>query len=117
MRVRQAVLAALLLAACTPSPSPRRIAAMQAFVGQSEVTVVQAMGVPTRSFEADGHRFLAYDERRVVLMTPAPGPGWWGPPYMWQSTPPYAYETGCETTFDVVSGIVRAFSLRGPDCR
>ena len=104
-------------AACTPSPSPQRVAAMQALVGRSETDLVHVMGVPTRSFEAEGHLYLAYDQRRLVLLSPAPGPGWWGPPYVWQSAPSYAYETGCETTFDVVGGKVAAFSLRGPDCR
>ena len=57
-----------LLAACTqPTPQDRQ-AALQPLVGQSETDLVRRMGVPTRSVDVDGHRFLAYLQRDVTVL-------------------------------------------------
>ncbi|NVN13809.1 hypothetical protein, partial [Nguyenibacter vanlangensis] len=69
-------LAALLaLTACeVPSPEQRRL--LNSMVGRQEVDVIRTFGVPTRSYEAQGHTFLAYIDRETSY---SPGGGWgWG---------------------------------------
>ncbi len=74
------------------------------------------MGVPARTYETGGVKYLAYDEHRVdiVAASPSYGPfwnGWYGGGF-----PPQVVELRCETTFEVSSGIVKAFTLRGNAC-
>jgi len=108
-----------LLAGCnTPTP-PDRQAALDQLVGQSEADVVRQMGIPTRAFETDGHRFLAYLERRVDV-TPGTGPwapfwGHWGGSYG-PDVPPAVVDYSCETTFEITGGKVQSFQRRGNAC-
>lgn len=112
-----------LLAACVSPADLRaeREAQLGGFIGQTEADLVRALGVPSRQFEADGRRFLAYIERRVDLV-----PGYmpfrpygygfgngfgYGPGF-----PPQAIERSCETTFESVGGKVSGYSLRGNAC-
>jgi hypothetical protein len=106
-----AFLCAALLAACTDGRA-ERMAAMNQFVGQPEQTLLLKLGVPTRSYDAGGMRFLAYDERRTEVIPPPPtfGPWWWAP------QPAQVVERWCETTFQVANGVVRSFTLRGNSC-
>jgi hypothetical protein len=91
---------------------------MAHFVGQSEADLVRQLGVPSRSYDVDGQRFLAYTERRLDV-TPGfyPGP-WWGPwgPWGYPLVPQQVVEYGCETTFDIAAGKVQSFTIRGNDC-
>jgi len=107
------------LAGCGPSLQERE-AAMNRFIGQPEAVLVQQMGVPSRTYEAGGVKFLAYDERRLDY---APGfygggpwgyPGWYG--YGYATFPPTTVERICETTFEVVGSVVQRVSLRGNAC-
>jgi hypothetical protein len=109
-------LAALLIggalpAACTDD-SAARMAALNRLVGQPEQTLLQTMGVPTRSYETDGAKFLAYDESRVDFIPGVPGIGIMHAGAM----PPQTIERWCETTFQVAQGTVRSFTLRGNAC-
>jgi len=119
MRRRLIALAMLpALAACAmPNRLAEREAMLGSFIGQSEADVVRDLGVPSRVFEADGHRFLAYLERRVEYV-----PGYtpfrpyrygfgYGPGF-----PPDIIQRSCETTFEVVNGKVFSFALRGNAC-
>jgi hypothetical protein len=71
--------------------------------------------VPTRTYEAEGTKYLAYTESRVEIVPGAPyGPmpwGWYGPAF-----PPQAVTLTCETTFAVSAGVVRSFTLHGNAC-
>ncbi|MBU6498555.1 MAG: hypothetical protein KGJ41_00535 [Rhodospirillales bacterium] len=118
------VLSLLLLPLFLPlSGCANGLAARQAdlarFVGQSETTLVQELGVPTRSFESGGHRFLAYVEQRTDVLPGVPylNP-WapWGGPWGYDFGPSRVVTSACETTFDIVGGTVRGFSLRGNAC-
>lgn len=111
--LRRAALAAccVLPAACADDQAAR-IAALDRFVGQPEQTLLQTMGVPTRSYDADGVKYLAYDERRVEIISGTPGVGVWRAGAM----PPQRIELWCETTFQVAQGVVRSFTLRGNAC-
>ena len=107
-----ALLACLALPASCADAGAERVAALNKLVGQPEETLLQAMGVPTRSYDADGVRFLAYDQRRVVIIPGTPGFGWWNN----GAIPPQPVEQWCETTFQVAQGTVRSFTLRGNAC-
>jgi len=71
------VLACCALPAACADQTAARMAALNQLVGQPEQTLLQTMGVPTRSYDADGTRFLAYDERRVDFIPGVPGVGVW----------------------------------------
>jgi hypothetical protein len=115
-----ALIAAPLLAACAaPTPPVDRQAAAAGMVGQSEVDLVRQMGVPTRSFDSDGRRYVAYLERRVNVTQ---GSGVWAP--FWKhwvggygpDVAPEVVDYTCETTFEIDGGKVRWFTLRGNAC-
>ena len=53
-----------LLAACA-YPSPQHVQALDALIGKSETDLVRARGVPTKTYETGGLKFLAYDMHRI----------------------------------------------------
>ncbi len=122
---------ALLLSACASHSLERRQALLAPLVGQSEADLVRQLGVPSRTLETDGHRFLAYTERRAEVIPAASG--FVGAPFPFRgfggfggfggfddfegtSFPPALIQHVCETTFEIVAGRVAGFSLRGDDC-
>jgi hypothetical protein len=112
----------LSLGACVLGPT--RAEQMTAYVGQPVTTLIAGMGVPNRTYDADGVHYLAYDEQRLDVLpgsaygygpwSPGLGPfGYgWGPP----AIPPTIVQRGCETTFLVADNVVRSFTLRGNAC-
>ena len=115
--MRRAILLVLagLVAGCVDQLAARE-AYLSRFVGQPESTLVQQMGVPTRSFETGGVRYLAYNEHRINLIPTFPSyspffTGWYGGGF-----PSQVVELQCETTFEVADGTVKAFTLRGNAC-
>jgi len=115
------LIAVPLLAGCaTAKPPVDQQAAAGNLVGQSEADLVRQMGVPTRAFQTDGHRFLAYLERRVDI-SPGTGPwapfwGHWGGGSYGPDVPPEVTDYTCETTFEVTGGRVQSFQRRGNAC-
>ena len=117
------LIAASALGACATGPS--RIEVLQSYVGQPVAVLIAGLGVPNRTYEANGVRYLAYSEQRVDILPGSYGGPWgyspWGygpygygwPPPMF---PPTVVTWACETTFQVQDDIVRAFSLRGNAC-
>ena len=100
---------------CTNQLAERQ-AYLNQFIGQPERALVQQMGVPARSIETGGVRYLAYDEQRIDIVSSGPtfAPyylGWYG-----ASFPPQVIEWKCETTFEVAGGTVQSFMLRGNAC-
>ena len=117
MNTRNALRLGIVLACCAlpvacADDTAARMAALSHFVGQPEQTLVQVMGVPTRSYDADGTKFLAYDERRVDFIPGVPGVGVWSA----GGVPPQRIERWCETTFQVAQAVVQSFTLRGNAC-
>ena len=109
------VFAVAALAGCT-NLLEQREAYLRQFIGQPDSALVQQMGVPNRSYETGGVKYLAYDEHRIDIV---PGPPTFAPTYMgWYNGgfPPQVVELTCETTFQVSGGTVRAFTLRGNAC-
>lgn len=94
-----------------------RQAELSHWVGQPETTLLGRFGAPNRTYETGGMKFLTYDERHVDVVPN--GPYWWGGPGPFFYPDPYpvtVFDRACDTTFTVVQGVVRAFSLRGNAC-
>lgn len=125
------------LAACTgPTKEQRR--QLDALVGRTEVDVVRAYGVPTRTFIAGDRLFLAYIDTQTYYSPGSMGwgwgwdgwgggwggwgPGWgggWGPGWGggWGGGfPPSYYNSSCQTTFELSAGLVRSWTMRGDGC-
>lgn len=105
------IMAAATLAGCETGPSRQDFLA--SLVGHPESDAIRALGAPTNLIEANGHRFLAYQDSGVSYAPSAPfGPFGYG----------YYYPIGipivrtCETTLEVVGGKVASWTLRGNSC-
>ena len=113
--------AALLLAGC--STQPRREAYLNTLVGVSDTELVHQLGVPSRTVETPGHKFLAYREEHISSFG-----GGIGSPFLYGGGlygvgfgyfggfPQDVVQYVCDTTFDVVDGRVTNWSLRGNGC-
>ncbi len=105
-------------------PNPQHVAATNALVGKSETDLVHALGVPSRTYETGGHKFLAYNRSKLETIPGDPGfgpwGGWgWGGGFGWGGWggfPPEIVQRDCETTFDLLGGVVQSWSFRGNDC-
>lgn len=123
-RAALALVLAFGLGACAFPTREAYDAQMAALVGRSEAELVGALGVPVRTHEAGGLRFLEYERRRVVG-TPAGGAGFgrFGYPYGYGYGAGFGYggtfvdTRECSTTFTLRGGRVERFSRRGDDCR
>ncbi len=116
--VRRIVLCVLLvsMAGCVDRLAARQ-AQLNQLVGKPEVVLIQAMGVPTRTYEAGGVKFLAYDEQRLEILPGSPFYYGSGPyPGFYGGFPPQAITLVCNTTFSVVNGAVSGVVLRGNAC-
>jgi hypothetical protein len=120
MRATCLALTAILLAGCVRLPGRR--ADLDQLVGQSDTLVARVMGVPDRSFEAGGHRFLAYVERHQASFAGYDmydGYGRYGRlgyRRLGFEASPELYERTCETTFELEAGRVLSYTLRGNAC-
>ena len=110
-------LALILLAVlCACSTAADRAAYLNALVGHSEADAVRQLGVPSRTFEAGGRRFLAYDARQsatfygIAVVGGYYGSGWY------PGFPDEVVTRQCETTLEVANDRVVTWSLRGPAC-
>ncbi|QEO16771.1 hypothetical protein [Acetobacter vaccinii] len=124
----------LALAACqVPSPQERKL--LDSMVGKQATDVVRAFGVPNREFVTGDHTFLAYIHQETDYTMPMGGWGWGGPGWGWGGGwggpgwgwgggwggPGWggggmAYTYSCQTTFELVNGIVSAWTMKGDGC-
>ncbi|MBO1359662.1 hypothetical protein J2D73_07625 [Acetobacter sacchari] len=138
-----AVAAAAVLTACSSGPSAEQRAQLNTLIGKTEVDVIRAYGVPTRTFQASGHTFLAYIDNQTSY-SPGTGsawgwgwggsPGWGGGGWGWGGgmggwgngwgggwgggggMPPSYYNSSCQTTFELANGVVSGWTMRGDGC-
>ena len=119
---RAAILICLVLAACGPRFD--RPAFLNSLVGAPEVEVIRVLGVPSRTYQTDGHKFLSYIEQRADYIPGGAffggyGGGFYGPRFGYGyggGFPPSLIQRECETTIDVVNGRMATWSLRGNAC-
>ncbi len=110
-----AIAALMALAGCATGISRQEVLA--SLVGRPESDALRTLGAPNRTFAANGHRFLAYDDRRLGYVPAFPAYGPFGPFGFGYAFPPtVAVERVCETTVEVVGGRVASWSLRGDAC-
>ena len=128
-----AIAGLVLLAGCA-YPSPQHVQALNALVGKSETDLVRARGVPSKTYETGGLKFLAYDMRRIDSIPgdagfyPGFGYGGFGGGFGYGGFGYGGFDGGfggfgpeiiqrdCSTTFELRSGLVQSWSLRGNDC-
>lgn len=111
--VRAAWLGPLLLcAACATGPTLAQ--RLSVYIGRPEVDLVTGLGVPLRTYDGDGRRFLEFEQQRL-LSVPAPyggGFGWRGGLYAGTT---YTTVT-CGITFALRDGRAESFTFRGDGC-
>ncbi|QDH17935.1 hypothetical protein [Swingsia samuiensis] len=130
----------LTLSACD-IPTVQQKQVLNSMVGKSEVDIVREFGVPSKSYQAQGHSFLAYIDNETQYSPGSigmgygwdsygwgggpgwgwgggPGWGWGGGPGMgWSGgIPPTYYNTSCQTTFELVNDRVIGWTMRGNGC-
>ena len=122
------MVALLALGGCAIQTEQQINAEMARHIGQSETDLVREMGVPTRSYDSAGHRFLAYykGEQEVdnfgggfygTGFSGWGGWGWGGGFYGGAFDGPSRITThGCDTTFEVSDGRVLGFKRHGNAC-
>src|SRR3712207_6072028 len=74
-----------LLAACATEPPLET--RLQPYVGRTEAELVGAFGVPNGTYEAEGTRFLQYEDRTSTIY---PGDPYFGGPYRRFGAPLYS---------------------------
>ncbi len=113
---RLLLLLPLLLIACAAEPPLET--RLQPLVGRSEAELVTELGVPSGTYEAEGMRFLQYEERTSTVY---PGDSYFGPSYRRLGTPfyspPLVVNRLCAITFALRGGTVQSFTYRGNGCR
>ncbi|TCZ54274.1 hypothetical protein [Roseicella aquatilis] len=127
------LIALALLGACADTRTPQAFdQRMAGFVGRPEAELVAGLGVPSRTYEADGRRLLQWD-----FLQPNPGPALYpsiglgfgsfgfgrgggsgvgvgtglGFP-VGGAAPP----RGCSVIFETRDGTVQSFNRNGPGC-
>lgn len=115
---RLAPILLLPLAACAQGPTLNE--RLSVFINRSEGDLVAELGVPVRTYEADGRRFLQYEQRRAMavadpgLYRPFFGP--WGPRWGYVPPAPTFAVVGCDITFALRQGRVESYTFRGNGC-
>jgi hypothetical protein len=116
MRIAPALMLLPLLAACAVGPTlSQRLAT---FIGRGEGDLVAELGVPVRSYETEGRRFLQFERERTVAVS-QPDPFFYPGPYRYRPwiAPPQAYaQVRCEITFALRDRRVESFTLNGQAC-
>jgi hypothetical protein len=117
-----AAAAAAAVAGCAVGPPLEQ--RLLPFIGQSEGNLVAVLGVPERTYEVEGRKFLTFEDRRSYIVAGDPflyrgysygyGRRFGYGPYF--APPGYVVRT-CEITFALRGGRVESFSFRGDGCR
>lgn len=116
MRIAPALLLLPLLAGCATGPTLQQ--RLATFIGRSEGELVAELGVPVRSYETDGRRFLQFERERTVAVS-QPDPFFYPGPYRyrgWMAPPPAYAQVRCDITFALRQQRVESFSLNGQAC-
>lgn len=116
MRTIGILIVAAALAGCQTGPSRQEVLA--SLVGRPESDALRLLGAPNRMIEANGHRFLAYEDSGLTYAPAAPfgpfGPAGFGYGYYYPASVPIVRR--CETTLEITGGRVASWVLRGNAC-
>jgi hypothetical protein len=112
------IAALTLLGACAQGPTLEQ--RLSTFIGRSEGDLVASLGVPNRTYDVEGRRFLQFEQRRTVAISqpgfdrPFFGP--YGYRFGYVPAPPAYAVVGCDLTFALRDGRVESFNARGEGC-
>ena len=114
---RSALACSLALAGAGCATGPTLEQRLSPFVGRSEGDLVAELGVPERTYEVEGRKFLTFEERRSYIVA--------GDPYLYRGysrfgpyfSPPGYVTRACDITFTLRGGRAESFSTRGDGCR
>ncbi len=120
------VVSALLGLASCAYPNPQHLRELNALVGKTEPDLLRSYGVPTRTYDTSGLRFVSYQMSRIESV-PGDGFGYGGFGYGGFGYGGFGYggfggfgpeivQRDCTTTFELQNHIVKSYSLRGNDC-
>lgn len=120
VKLRLIVLAGVsLVTACASGPTKEEKVRLDALIGQTQVDVVRAWGVPSRTYEANGHLFMAYVDNETGSSAGSMNfgmGGWGGNGWGYGGMPASYYSSSCQTTFELVKGTVTGWTVRGNGC-
>lgn len=121
--------ALLLLNSCATTPPIEDKKILNQFIGKPAIAVLRSFGTPDGHYKMSGHLFLSYKTTDTAY---SPGMMDWGYDGMgfgdgfdgWGDgigmgmgfgpvIPPTYQSTTCQTTFEIVKKVVRAWRLRG----
>ncbi|MFT8243747.1 hypothetical protein [Roseomonas sp. BN140053] len=128
--MRYALLALPLLAAACAAPGPTLDQRLATFVGRPEAELVAELGVPVRTYETGGRKFLEFQNQRTVAVAGDPliggfygtgfyGGGFYGPRGIglgYGSFGTSYVAVGCNVTFALRDARVESFTFRGQGC-
>ena len=109
------ILAAATLAGCQTGPSRQEV--LSSLVGRPESEALRLLGAPNHLIEANGQRFLAYEDSGVSYVPASPFGAFGGfgfGYYYYPATLPLVRT--CVTTLEVSGGRVASWNLRGNAC-
>ncbi len=114
-----ALLLPALLAGCA-APGPTLEQSLASFINRPEADLIAQLGVPVRTYEAQGIRFLQFEQQQTVLVPGDPwgygfGYGPWAYRRPWAVPPVYAV-LRCDITVATRQGVVESFTARGDGC-
>ena len=125
------IAAVLALAGCA-YPNPGHVKELNALVGKSEPDLLRTYGVPNRTYDTSGLRFVTYAMSRIESIPGdgfGPGFGYGGFGYGgfgyggfgyggfgYDGFGPEIVQRDCNTTFELQAGVVKSWSLRGNAC-
>ena len=125
---KAAILAGVLALSACAYPNPQHVAELNGLIGKPEADLIRTEGVPVRTYQAGGSKFLAYSRSRIESIPGGPGfgpyggfgGGYWGGGWGgwggWGGFDSEIIQRDCETTFELVGGVVRHWSFRGNAC-
>jgi hypothetical protein len=117
---RGLIVAALALAGCQTTEGFDKFAS--GFVGQSEAAIIGRFGVPDKTYEAGGTKYLAFT-RSQTSYSPGVAPSYQsnviGNTVYTTSVggmAPSVYTANCTLNFQITKGVVSGYSFNGNGC-
>lgn len=117
----------MLLAGCATPTTEGFRQTLNAFIGAPEADFIHVAGIPTRTYEVDGFRYLEYEDRQTHT-TPGTAPNYrthctgYGSSRTcntraYGGSSPITRTHHCDVTFRVHNGIIVDYNFVGKDCK
>lgn len=90
----------LILSACATATPDKYRAKLQNFIDKPESELIEKLGVPSKTYESGGNKYLTYASSRYILLDRD-----------------FGITMTCTTTFTITNDIVKKYSFEGNDCK